>query len=83
MTLSRCDRFRTGSVPALRHVRTGLDPFQPVERRPPVWPVRAGAARILSEMTAVAAGWREHFAACGVTVREMEELRYRFVLAEG
>lgn len=41
------------------------------------------AARILSEMTAVAAGWREHFAACGVTVREMEELRYRFVLAEG
>ncbi len=40
------------------------------------------AARIWNEMTAVAAGWREHFAACGVSAREMEELRHRFVLVE-
>jgi serine/threonine-protein kinase HipA len=39
------------------------------------------ATLIWDEMVGVAAGWREHFAACGVTAREMEELRYRFVLA--
>jgi len=33
-------------------------------------------------MHSVAAGWRDHFAACGVTKREMEELRYRFALVE-
>jgi serine/threonine-protein kinase HipA len=40
------------------------------------------AARIWNEMTAIAADWREHFAACGVSAREMEELRHRFVLVE-
>lgn len=40
------------------------------------------AVRIWKEMTAVTAEWREHFAACGVSAREMEELQYRFALTE-
>jgi serine/threonine-protein kinase HipA len=40
------------------------------------------ARRIWEEMRETAAGWREHFAGHGVTKREMEELRHRFVLAE-
>jgi serine/threonine-protein kinase HipA len=40
------------------------------------------AARIWDEMRTTAAGWRVHFATCGVSDRELEELRHRFVLAD-
>lgn len=40
------------------------------------------AARIWNEMRRTAASWREHFAACGVSDRELEELKHRFVLAD-
>jgi serine/threonine-protein kinase HipA len=40
------------------------------------------ASLIWEEMRSIAAGWREHFAACGVTGKEMEELRHRFALVE-
>lgn len=38
------------------------------------------AAQIWEVMFGIVSGWREHFAACGVTEREMEELQYRFSL---
>lgn len=41
------------------------------------------ARGIWEEMRETAAGWRKHFAAYGVTKREMEELRHRFALANG
>ena len=43
----------------------------------------AQARNIWEEMRAVCSRWREHFGACGVTAREMEELRHRFALAGG
>jgi len=40
------------------------------------------AARIWDEMRKSAANWRKHFAACGVSDRELGELKHRFVLAD-
>lgn len=39
------------------------------------------AREIWEEMRTICSRWREHFGACGVTAREMEELRHRFTLA--
>ncbi len=40
------------------------------------------AKRIWEEKRETVAGWQEHFAAHGVTKREMDELMHRFTLTE-